>query len=646
MLTEIFAISGPLINRSLSAAIAIISASFFLYTLVKDIRNRVARTFSALLFFVMVTYVGDLGVSYADGIEAAVPWLRLQWVGIAFVPAVYVHLSDAILELTGLPSRGRRRRIVRFLYGIAVIFLGLVFFTEIVIRDVSSSPAPHFRTGPGFLVFLAYFIGSVVASFWFILRARSRTLTRSTRRRMNQLALTYAAPALAVFPFLLLSGQSLNNPILFYSVLIIVDTLLALSLSFMGYIMAFFGTDLPERLVKAQMMEFFLRGPIVAIAALAVILFVPSAGRVLRLPGEEVMPFLAVTTILFLQWAISLLTPLLERFLIYAGEDTGEIRQIQQIEERLLTGADFRQLLDTLLTGLCDYLRVESAFVASVKADGTHLEQTIRFDSDLPDGIFGGLQPDPAAFDEVEGIFIWNDYWLLPLYVEKSNGSDDDADMRLVGVLGVSAPEDLKPDPELEEVSVLMGLASRAAEVLEDRRIQSEVFASLEGLLPDTSALQRQSSQAGFGNLAALAAPGEAVLNSPDYVQKIKDALSHYWGGPQLTDDSLMSLQVVRDALAENDGNPQRAVRTVLEAAIENLRPEGQRSMTTAEWILYNILEMRFIQGRKVRDVALRLAMSEADFYRKQRVAIETVAELVAEMERSTQPEDEVTTPS
>ncbi len=50
--------------------------------------------------------------------------------------------------------------------------------------------------------------------------------------------------------------------------------------------------------------------------------------------------------------------------------------------------------------------------------------------------------------------------------------------------------------------------------------------------------------------------------------------------------------------------------------------------------MLYNILEMKFLQGRKVRDVAMRLAMSEADLYRKQRVAIEMVAQAIAEMER------------
>jgi hypothetical protein len=42
---------------------------------------------------------------------------------------------------------------------------------------------------------------------------------------------------------------------------------------------------------------------------------------------------------------------------------------------------------------------------------------------------------------------------------------------------------------------------------------------------------------------------------------------------------------------------------------------------------------MKFIEGRKVRDVASRLAMSEADLYRKQRVAIEAVAKAILEME-------------
>jgi hypothetical protein len=82
-----------------------------------------------------------------------------------------------------------------------------------------------------------------------------------------------------------------------------------------------------------------------------------------------------------------------------------------------------------------------------------------------------------------------------------------------------------------------------------------------------------------------------------------------------------------------NNGNAVNALRSVLSSAVERVRPTGERRFT-GEWMLYNILEMKFLEGRKVRDVALRLAMSEADLYRKQRVAIEAVARAIAQMER------------
>ena len=39
------------------------------------------------------------------------------------------------------------------------------------------------------------------------------------------------------------------------------------------------------------------------------------------------------------------------------------------------------------------------------------------------------------------------------------------------------------------------------------------------------------------------------------------------------------------------------------------------------------------MEGKKVREIAMRLAVSEADLYRKQRVAVETVARAIEEME-------------
>jgi ribosomal protein S7 len=116
----------------------------------------------------------------------------------------------------------------------------------------------------------------------------------------------------------------------------------------------------------------------------------------------------------------------------------------------------------------------------------------------------------------------------------------------------------------------------------------------------------------------------------------VRDALTHYWGGPKLTQNPLLNLQIVQQALDEHNDNPANALRSILRQAMDNVRPEGERRFT-GEWILFNILEMKFVEGHKVREVASRLALSEADLYRKQRVAIEEVARGILDMERQSQ---------
>ena len=82
---------------------------------------------------------------------------------------------------------------------------------------------------------------------------------------------------------------------------------------------------------------------------------------------------------------------------------------------------------------------------------------------------------------------------------------------------------------------------------------------------------------------------------------------------------------------------PAKALRSVLYRAIEALKPpEGRRNLTTKEWILYNILEMKFIKGLRITQIAMRLSMSESDLYRKQRAAIDAVAKVLASMEDET----------
>ena len=167
---------------------------------------------------------------------------------------------------------------------------------------------------------------------------------------------------------------------------------------------------------------------------------------------------------------------------------------------------------------------------------------------------------------------------------------------------------------------------------LQDRKRQQQVFSSLEALSPTMSIIQRLRAAARYDGTEVLTTP-EVPLENRKLSQWVKDALTHYWGGPKLTESPLMGLSVVQQAMQENEGNPTNALRAILRKAIEYTRPEGERRFT-ADWILYNILEMKFMEGRKVREIAMRLAMSEADLYRKQRVAIEAVANAIVEMEQ------------
>jgi hypothetical protein len=211
-------------------------------------------------------------------------------------------------------------------------------------------------------------------------------------------------------------------------------------------------------------------------------------------------------------------------------------------------------------------------------------------------------------------------------------GEELPAERPVIGLLGVRARAD-GPALNEEELALLYKLADRAASALADRAVQQRLVSALDALIPEIDALQRRRAAARYAGPTALAAE-EALPSDADLAAVVKDALTHFWGGPKLTASPLLRLRVVESALREHDGNAVNALRAVLLQAVESIKPEGQRKFT-GEWLLYNILEMKFLQGRRVRDVALRLAVSEADLYRKQRVALEEVARAVSQMERA-----------
>ena len=620
-----------LINIVLASGIVILSCAFLLYLVIYNLRNSVARSFVALLSCVLLTYLVDLALFGTENPEAAIPWLRLQWVGIAFTPAAYLGFSNALLITTGARSRVRDVA-VRASYSLSALLLLGVAFSDMVARGSAlTHHAPHLLPGPLFPAFVLYFFAGVIWGAVNVLWARRRCLTSTSRRRMAYLAATFAAPAAGVFPYLLLTGWPTYAPGLALWLLLVLGNVgIGLMLVLLAYSVAFFGALTPDRVVKHRLVRFLLRGPLVATLVVVVIVAASQAEGWLGLPSRRSMLFGVVGVILLAQLGIEAAKPLIDRVLY--RQDQPEIEWIQGLSNRLLTTTDLRQFLENVLTALCDLLRVDAAFVTVIDDGVPHLEvvcgslEEEATDSLPPEAWQGPTETELTAERQIERrgkIFVWDGYWLLPL-----RAKSQDIVIGMVGIAARAPEPDLLPE-EQEGVDTLLVQATAA---LEDRRLQQGLFNALRQIIPEIEDIQRRRGVVHYVGDQALSqfSPVESSL----FPEWVKGALTHYWGGPKLTGSPLLALRVVERAMEEHGSSTLTALRDVLKQAIERLRPQGQREMTTPEWILYNIIELKFLQGRRVREIARRLAMSESDLYRKQRVAIEAVAQMLAEMEQ------------
>src|SRR5512136_1419960 len=120
------------VNQILTAGIAITAFSLFLYALSFNLRDRVARSFAIILLCVVTVFTSEALESSSSSPQVIELFLRLEWIGIIFLPPAYFQLSDAILVTTGNPSRGRRYIFVRLIYLVSVLFLLLLIFGRLL----------------------------------------------------------------------------------------------------------------------------------------------------------------------------------------------------------------------------------------------------------------------------------------------------------------------------------------------------------------------------------------------------------------------------------------------------------------------------------------------------------------------------------
>jgi hypothetical protein len=617
------------ISQILTAGVAITAFSLLLYVLTFNLKDRVVRSFSIILLCIVVALSAEALGSTASGVWEITLWLRIQWMGIIVLPAAYLHFSDALLATTGKPSQWRRFWAVRVAYFISLVCLiSLPYPWMLGPVVLNQAPAPHLQPTLLTELFIVYYL-VVMAMAWFnFVRALRRTTTSTSRRRMVYLITSAIGPALGSFPYLLFGSDiAARHPLIFWSVAIFTNLVLGGLVVVMAYAVAFFGVSWTDRVVKSRLFKWLMRGPVTACFTLALTTLVRRAGEIFGFTYSALVPITMVITILTIEYLITLFAPFWEGILFF-GNDREELNLLRKLQDRLLTRNDLHQFLEMILAAVCDRLQAPGGFVAAFNEDNMELIVSMgktKFieEKEFNDTISKLVQTDGSVVD----IFHWGGDFLVPLTVSAEDGKPEL--LGLIGVSGVGA-ENL----DQEQRSALRVLAKRAGMAMQDRKIQHEAFRSLETLTPQMEIIQglRAAGQFEGGN----ALISEDPLPPKDMVQWVKEALVHYWGGPKLTKSPLLKLQIVQDQVVAHDGNYSNALRSILREAIDHNRPDGERRFT-AEWVLYNILEMKFLEGKKVREIALRLAVSEADLYRKQRVAIDAVAKTIYEMEAQAQ---------
>ena len=246
----------------------------------------------------------------------------------------------------------------------------------------------------------------------------------------------------------------------------------------------------------------------------------------------------------------------------------------------MLTTSDLRQLLENILAATCDLLRVPGGFVAAAQADDWQ--------------ILAIAGPRASARRWVEaadwnrlsekngnGVIAQEGYWLWRLRTKSRD--------QVIGWMGVPARA-AELNISARERELIDALAAQAALALEDRQLQLSVFAALEQLSSEIELIQQARSRPRYAGELAIEQVEAELIASPDFHQAVKDALEHFWGGPKLTANPLLQLSIVQDALDDHAGNPVRALRALILRAVESLKPDGARSLTAPEWVLYNIL--------------------------------------------------------
>ena len=612
------------VNDVLTAGVAVITFSLLIYAVTFKMHDSVTNSFSLLLLCIVIIFGADAFITVVKSDALIILISKIHWLGLIILPTAYFLFSDAILSLTGKPSKGKRKISGYVFIFLSIIFIGLLFSNRLLGRlEVNQPPAPFLERTILIDLFSLFFLVVLLLSWYNFIRAFRRTVTHTSRRRMVYLIVSAVGPAVGSFPFLLYGSQfAFYSPIIFWLLSVIANAAVAVSVVAMTYAVSFFGFPWTDRVIKSRLFRWVMRGPMTASLTLGVTTLLTRLGIQFKINNSAVVALAMVATIVIFEYLITLFAPIWERFLFY-GTDRIELEKIRTLEDRLLTTNDLRQFLEFVLASVCDRLQVPGANLIvnnnSAENFDIHTGSQKPVGSDEKSYIFEILKKEDLNLPIIE----LNGQTFIPL-TEKTEGSP-------ISLLGVIVIDHLIFYPEPEKIAALKKLSTRAVLALKDRAEQEQLFASLEMLTPQVSVIQGLLASSRKAQGRDMNGDHEVELH--DLENWTKEALSQIWGGPKLLQNPILQLNTIQDRIKNEKETPLNAVRELLREAIAHLKPEGERQYTN-EWLLYNLMDLKFLEGWKVKDVSHRLALSEADLYRKQRMAITAISRQIIEIEK------------
>jgi hypothetical protein len=178
-----------------TAASLIATTALAVYIVARVPRTPTRLPFALLMIAFAMWDLGEAVVRLAPAAspEALLPWIRLQWVGIALTSGTFLHFG--LNFATGRPLR-TRPWLLAVTYGVSAVVASLVLATGWIVEGVADgSLGPVADVGPAYPAAAVWYETWFIATIATLIRAYLRNRSPEVRRRSRGVVLVLAVAA-------------------------------------------------------------------------------------------------------------------------------------------------------------------------------------------------------------------------------------------------------------------------------------------------------------------------------------------------------------------------------------------------------------------------------------------------------------------